>query len=251
MLREAAEPGSAPLDVPHARHEELEPVTPPPAFGDAGVVGLCLLVGPLAPRPLGVPALAHLCALENEPDGPLRMGRGEEHRERSALRLAHDRGTLAPDRVHDGADVVHALLERRRARDAVGHPEPALVEPDQTCELREALAPAAVLRKLPRDLQVRERTLDVHEVDRAVPDHVVRDVDAAAPHESDVRHTGRFPPRGLIVKLSAGRRSAAAGATPRPSRSRPPSWPAARGARARRRGRSGCPRSARSARARG
>ena len=121
------------------------------------------------------------------------MRRREQHREGPALRLAHDRRPLASGGIHDRADVVHALLEGRRPGDTVGHAHAALVEEDQPRELREALAPAAVLRELPHDLQVGVRTLDVHEVDRAVTHDPVGDVHAGAPRKADLGHGHRFP----------------------------------------------------------
>ena len=126
--------------------------------------------------------------MEDERDGPLRTRRGEEDRERPALGLAHHGRALAADRVHHGADVVHSLLERGRARHPVGHSHPALVEEDQPRELRQPLAVAPELRELPEDLQVRVRTLRVHEVDRPVSDDAVCDVDVSAAGEAHLRH---------------------------------------------------------------
>ena len=131
----------------------------------------------------------------------LRMCRGEEDRERPALRLAHHGRALAADRVHHGADVVHSLLERRRAGHAVGHPHPALVEEDQPRELRQPLAVAPELREFPVDLQVRGRALRVHEVDRPVSDDAIGDVDVSAPGEAHLRHAasidGSATPEGV------------------------------------------------------
>ena len=112
----------------------------------------------------------------------------EEHGERAAFRLPHHGRALAADRVHDGANVVHSLLERGRTRNAVRHPHAALVEEDQPRELAEALAVPTELRELPADLQVRVRTLRVDEVDRAVAHDAVRDVDVAAPGEAHFGH---------------------------------------------------------------
>ena len=123
------------------------------------------------------------------------MRRGEQHRERAAFRLAHHRGPLAADGVQDRADVVHPLLERRRAGDAVGHAHPALVEEDQARELGQALAVAPELRQLPADLEVREATLGVDEVDGPVADDAVGDVDVATASDLHIGHAGSVSQR--------------------------------------------------------
>ncbi len=121
------------------------------------------------------------------------MRGSEEDRERPAFRLAHHGSPVAADRVHDRANVVHAHLERGGARDAVRHAHTPLVEQDQTCELREALAVSAELRQLPVDLEMRVGALHVDEVDGPVPDDAVRDVDVAAAREPDLGHAERLP----------------------------------------------------------
>ena len=113
----------------------------------------------------------------------------EQHREWAALRLAHDGGSVASDRIHDRPNVVHSLLEGGRTRHAVRHAHSALVEEDQACELTQPLAVAPELRKLPVHLEVRHGALDVDEVDGSVADDAVRDVDVAAAREPDLGHT--------------------------------------------------------------
>ena len=82
----------------------------------------------------------------------------------------------------------------RRPRDAVGHPHAALVEEDQARELGEPLAEPPVRRELPCDLEMGVGALDVDEVERAVADDSVRDVDVAAAPEADLRHARSVSP---------------------------------------------------------
>ena len=56
---------------------------------------------------------------------------------------ADQRRALGAGRVHDGAHVVHARLELRDPRRAVGEPGAALVEEDQPPEPGEQLVAAA------------------------------------------------------------------------------------------------------------
>src|SRR5262249_36667383 len=145
------------------------------------------LIG-LSPGPLVVASLSYLRAVEDERAGALGMGRREQDREGSPLGLAHDRRALAPDRVQDSADVVHALLEGGRAGYPVGHPHPALVEEHEAGELTETLAVLPELRKLGMDLEVRVGALHVSEVDRPVAHDAVGDIDVATPREANVVH---------------------------------------------------------------
>src|SRR5206468_5111987 len=62
-----------------------------------------------------------VAAVDDDPQRPLGVGRGEKARHHAALGNAHNRGLLRADRVEHRADVVHALLERRQRVDAVGH----------------------------------------------------------------------------------------------------------------------------------
>jgi hypothetical protein len=119
----------------------------------------------------------------------------EQHCERTTLRFAHDRCALASHGVHHRSDVVHPHLESGRSRDAVRHPHAAFVEEDQARKFRKPLAPPAVLRKLPGNLEVRVSALHVDEVDVPLADDAVCDVDVAAPREAHLRHARRFPRR--------------------------------------------------------
>ena len=92
---------------------------------------------------------------------------------------------------------------------------------------------------------------DVDEVDGPVADHVIRDVDVAAPCEPDVRHGGRFPPHATARQLAAPEGVRSRQRLPDGVVSPPPRARAGRATRCSRRGRSGSPRPARSGHARG
>lgn len=158
-----------------------------------------LLLGEVAPRPVGVPPLADEGALEDEADRSFGVSRGEQQGKRPAFGLAHDRGPLAADGVHDRSDVVHPLLEGHRLRDAVGHAHSPLIEHNEARELGQPLAVAPVGGQLPVDLEVGVGTLDVDEVDRPLADHAVGDVDVAAAREPNVRHPERLARRAERV----------------------------------------------------
>ena len=112
----------------------------------------------------------------------------KQHRKRPAFGLAHHHCPLATDSLHDGANVVHPLFERRRPWDPIGHPHAALVEEDQPRELREPLAIAAEGRQFPVDLEVGEGALRVDEIYGPLAEDAVRDVDIAAAREAHLRH---------------------------------------------------------------
>ena len=114
----------------------------------------------------------------------------------------------------------------RRARDAVRHAHAALVEEDQPRELAEPLAVAAELPAAPSRSPGACSALRVDEVDRAVADDAIGDVDVAAAREA---HLVTSVPRMERSQVSGGRRSGAAEATPTRCR---PSRPAARAGRA-------------------
>src|SRR5215211_4170003 len=103
---------------------------------------------------------------------------GEDHRERRALADAHEHSALGADRVHDRADVVHALLERPE-RGGVREAHPALVEEDEAGEAGKPLHEASVARLFPVGLEVRQPAHDEDEVDVARPEHLVGDVHLA------------------------------------------------------------------------
>ena len=82
---------------------------------------------------------------------------------------AHARRAIRSRRVHDGADVVHALLQRRRYGDRVGHAGAPLVEDDQPPEACDALAERDDGWVVPHDLEVADEPRDHEDGDRPEP----------------------------------------------------------------------------------
>ena len=78
------------------------------------------------------------------------------------------------------ADVVHALFERRIADVPVGRARTALVEHDDTRERGEPFHPVAEPDLAPVEVDVRNETRHDHEIDRAIAEDLVGDVDVAA-----------------------------------------------------------------------
>jgi hypothetical protein len=80
---------------------------------------------------------------QHECEDPLRVRRREEDRHRRAVHVAEQRGPLDADSVEHRAHVVHALLERGHAADAVGRTRAALVESDDSHPPRQLVEAAA------------------------------------------------------------------------------------------------------------
>ena len=110
----------------------------------------------------------------------LGIGGGEQDAHRPALRESEQRGALRAGGVHHRADVVHAILQRRRRGDRVGKPRAALVEQDQPRERGELVEEARDPRVRPLQVQVRDEARHEHEVERTVADDLVGDVDLTA-----------------------------------------------------------------------
>jgi hypothetical protein len=145
----------------------LDELSTPLGRGAEGVVG--------RPRPPGV-----------APDGDQRarphgMGRREERAHRPALGVPEERRPLGADGVHHRPDVVHPGLEVRQVGHAIREPGAPLVEEDQPREGRQPLEEPAARGLLPEDLEVRHPAGDEDEVPRRIAQHLVGDVDVAAP----------------------------------------------------------------------
>ena len=89
--------------------------------------------------------------------------------------IANSDRPLGAGGVQHGAHVVDLLLERRRPRAAVGHARAAAVEEDQPAERGQPVEEAGDGGVLPEGLDRGEGLRDVHEVARAVADHLVGD----------------------------------------------------------------------------
>ena len=149
--------------------------------------------------------------------------------------MAEDRGPLRADRVHNRAQIVHALLEGRQIcdRDGIREPGAPLVEQDQPRERGEPFEKPPRVGSFPHLFDVRGEPRNVHEVDRALPDHLKGDVHVAAlrvarvrdlhSHILSTRHLTSKPPGRCVDRgvpswqlRVRGRKRAAASAVRRP-----------------------------------
>jgi hypothetical protein len=120
-------------------------------------------------------------SVEDEGPAPVGVGRGEQHAHRAAVGDAEHGGALAAGGVHDGAHVVHALLERRDAPEPVGEPGAALVEQDEPAEAREPGQEMRQRRIVPGEVDVRDEPRHEDEIERPLAQHLIGDANLAAP----------------------------------------------------------------------
>ncbi len=160
-----------------------------------------LLRGP-AVRPIGRPHGLRRRRVEDERAGALRVRRGEQQHHRRRACPAEDGCGLRAGRIHDRTDVVHLQLDDRRLGTAVGEPDPAHVEQDQPRERRQPVEVPRPCRPLPHDLEVGPDPRAVHEVDRSVADHLVRDVHAVMDGVVDCLLHRRSVPAGAVREIA-------------------------------------------------
>ncbi len=84
------------------------------------------------------------------------MQDGEELRHQATLGEADERRALQAGRVHHRQDVFAALFERRRGVEAIGKPDPPLVERGDAYVVTLVLECAAVQLLFPDQLAVRD-----------------------------------------------------------------------------------------------
>ena len=85
-----------------------------------------LVLGRRPPGVVGRP-LEPQGAIKEDGDRLLRVGRGEQRRQRRRFSPAVDGGTIHSGRCEDGIDVVQTVFERGNISDAVGHAGAAAV----------------------------------------------------------------------------------------------------------------------------
>jgi hypothetical protein len=109
------------------------------------------------------------------------MGGGVRDREHPAADVRDHRRPFGADRVEDGRDVGHELLERRQGRrwDRVGQASAALVEHDETAERREALPKLGEGRHVPLRVEIAEPLVQQEDVRRPLAEDLVREVEVA------------------------------------------------------------------------
>ena len=117
---------------------------------------------------------------QDEMRNPVGVRRGKQRAHRAALGEAHHGRTRRTDRIHDGAHIIHALLERWRPSHAIGKPLAPLVEGHDPGEAREPAQEGRVSGQFMHELDMRNDAGDKDDVDGPVANHLIGDVDVAA-----------------------------------------------------------------------
>jgi hypothetical protein len=94
------------------------------------------------------------CVHQDQPSGPLGIRGREQHGERGGVTETEEHRPLRPDRVEDGANVVHARLQCGHAHVPVGHAGPTLADPQQATDGSESGEESSLGRNLPIQLEV-------------------------------------------------------------------------------------------------
>ena len=122
-------------------------------------------------------------AVEHEATHALGIRRREEETHRATFGRAEQRSIVYLGRIHYRAQVVHALVERRSARDGVGQPGPPLVPHDEARRLRKQVGQRGEsVGGVVVGVDIRDPPRNGHEWRLAVTDHAIRE-----PHGSVTR----------------------------------------------------------------
>ena len=132
------------------------------------------------PRIVVVGRGARHAAVADERLRAVRIRGREQDAHRDALRDPEQRRPLRARGVHHGTYVVHALLERRRLRHRIRQSRAPPVEVDHPGERREAVEEPRRRLVLPDQLDVREIPVDQDQIEVALAEHLVGDVEVAA-----------------------------------------------------------------------
>ena len=136
-------------------------------------------------------------------------GARSDHRQCPARAPAADQGRLAhADRVHDRQDVVGLLLDRREVGDLVGQANATRLKHHGPGKARQPFPVVVNVRVRPRKVDVLEDLQGVHDIDRTLAQHLIREgpsvaVDVLRGHRVHARQ------RNLVCRVS--RRFAQAG----------------------------------------
>jgi hypothetical protein len=118
--------------------------------------------------------------VQDQPERPLGIRRGEQQAHRRCLECSEQECRLRPDRLEHRAKVVHSRLERRRLAHPVGKAGAAPVEEHDARERREAIVEAPVVVGLELDLEIAREAMEEHEVRPGPVQGRVGDRDVAA-----------------------------------------------------------------------
>jgi hypothetical protein len=119
------------------------------------------------------------------------MGGGDQHAQLPGVTMADQGRTVRTDRIHHRADVVHPFLQRRQVLDGVRQPDPAHVEEDQAPVAGKPAQEPLGLGVLPHQLDVTRPVERHHDIDGAIPNDLVGDLEVPAVCVVDARdHQG-------------------------------------------------------------
>ena len=114
-------------------------------------------------------------AIEDQRLRPLGIGGGEEHAHGAAFRNAEKCRAPAVDGVHDGAHIVHPLLQRGEVADPVGETGATLVEKDETAESAQAGDEVNEIGFIPIMIEVGDEAWHEDKIERPFADHLIGD----------------------------------------------------------------------------
>ena len=141
---------------------------------------------------------------------------GGVHRAKAEVAASEQRRAVEPHGVEDSREVVHLLLERRRARDRIEQAGAAAIVPQHSSERCKSFERAYGLGLLPRDLEVGGRAGDDDQVDVPFPRDLVGDAHVAAARSHFDGALG--VPHGYVPAAGCGaQRPAHAGYLERPA----------------------------------
>jgi hypothetical protein len=109
------------------------------------------------------------------------MARREQSRQRAALGDPEDRRAVKTRSIHDRANIVHPLLERRRARDRVRHPRSPLIEHHDARERPQPAVEIGHQRLLPNHFQMTCEPRHHDQLNRPGAKHLIGDMHLTAP----------------------------------------------------------------------
>lgn len=115
------------------------------------------------------------------------MGGGDQHAQLPGVTMADKCRTVGTDHIQHRADVVHPFLQRRQVLDRVRQPDPAHVEEDQPPVAGEPAQEPLGLGVLPHQLDVARPVERERDIDWAIPDDLVGDLEVPAGGVADGR----------------------------------------------------------------
>jgi hypothetical protein len=132
------------------------------------------------PGRVGCPGGAHIGTVHDQTQDAVRVGRSEQRAQRASIGLTEYDGPPGAGGVHHRAEVIHPGLEVWEF--LVGHPvrqsHASLVEEDEPGEGPETSQETGIVRIRPVQVHIGDPSGYVNEVDGAIPEDLIRDMDA-------------------------------------------------------------------------